>query len=1139
MRGLLVAQFFGAFNDNAWKMIVIALALGAGTATGEESQRQELLQTTLAFLALTVPLMLVSLPAGALSDRVSKRSVILWMKMTEFALMSLGAVVLFFLPGNTAATFGVLALMGVQSAIFSPAKYGILPEILPAARLSSGNGLLELWTFVAIIAGTAVAGPMLGLAEGLSEESSKTAALAPFLLAILAIVGWHFARSIPRVPAARAEGGVAETIRSARQVIREDRVLRLSICGQCFYWGIASLVGAVVIVFGKAEPFDLGKNAGILLAVFGLGVGGGSVLAGKLSRDKVEYGLIPLGAMGLASFLFLLGLCSPTLWFSFVLMVGMGVSSGLIVVPLNALLQSRSPEDRRGAVIAFANVLVFGGMIAGNLVGLAMSELGGLPARGVLVGAAVLTAAGTIWSLKLLPDAFLRLVLVLLTHTFYRVTVRGARKVPQEGGALLVPNHVSFVDGLFLLASVDRRVRFLVDSSYFKHRIYGPFLRSLGALEISSAGGPRVVLKAMRDAGKYLEEGEVVCIFAEGQLSRTGTLQPFQRGLERIVRGRDAVVVPVFLDRVWGSIFSRDGGRFLTKIPKRVPYPVTVAIGDPLPSDTSVAGVRQAVVALGEEAWAERKKDRPPLPVSMVRVLRSHPFRLAFADPTRDRVSSFGALTAAVAVAEKLRTSWSPTQNVGILLPPSVAGATVNLAASLSGKTTVNLNYTVGVSALESAVRQSEIKTVVTSRAFLEAADIELPDNLEPIWIEDIAATIGASDKLRAALRAALTPARRLVRSLSGGRDSDVDEVATIIFSSGSTGDPKGVLLTHFNIDSNVEGVGQVMRVDKHDRMLGILPHFHSFGYMALWFAIQQGVGTVFLPNPLDAAAVGEMVQRHRVTILIATPTFLQVYMRRCTPAQFGSLRIVLAGAEKLNTNVSQAFEDFFGIRPLEGYGTTECAPAIAISSLDFRAPGFYQPGSRRGSVGQILPGVAVRVVDPEDHSVEREAGESGMLLVKGPNVMKGYLGRDDLTSEVLRDGWYTTGDIAYVDEHGFLFITDRLSRFSKIGGEMVPHGKVEQALHTAAESDVQIFAVTAVPDERKGERLAVLSTIEPDRVPAIVDKLGEIGLPNLFIPRVDSFVAVEQLPLLGTGKLDLREMKRLASEALTDGPKD
>jgi acyl-[acyl-carrier-protein]-phospholipid O-acyltransferase/long-chain-fatty-acid--[acyl-carrier-protein] ligase len=359
-----------------------------------------------------------------------------------------------------------------------------------------------------------------------------------------------------------------------------------------------------------------------------------------------------------------------------------------------------------------------------------------------------------------------------------------------------------------------------------------------------------------------------------------------------------------------------------------------------------------------------------------------------------------------------------------------------------------------------------------------------------------------------------------------------IDDLATIIFSSGSTGEPKGVMLSHYSIDANAQGATQVLHLYQEERVLGILPFFHSFGYLVFWFVMFNSAGLVFYPSPVDAAAIGELVRRQRVTFLVTTPTFLQLYMRRCTPEQFSSLRVVLTGAEKLPLRLYEAFKDRFGIEPIEGYGVTECAPVIAVNCPDFRAAGYYQPASRRGTVGQPLPGVSVKIVDPDTY-VPVTPGSPGMLLVKGPNVMTGYLGREDLTASVMHDGWYITGDIAILDDDGFLTITDRLSRFSKIGGEMVPHGKVEEALHEAAGSETQVFAVTGIPDERKGEQLAVLHTIDESRIPTILDELSSNGLPNLFIPPRGNFVKVEALPVLGTGKMDLRALKRIAMERL------
>src|SRR5690606_7771246 len=546
-------------------------------------------------------------------------------------------------------------------------------------------------------------------------------------------------------------------------------------------------------------------------------------------------------------------------------------------------------------------------------------------------------------------------------------------------------------------------------------------MKAIGAIPISTSGDPKTILRALKNAGAALDAGEVVCIFPEGQITRTGMLLPFRRGLERIVKGRSAAIVPVYLDRVWGSLFSWSDGRFLWKWPRRVPYPVSVVYGDPLPSGTPVGEIRRAVEELGADAWMLRRKDARPLHSELIRTMRRGPWRLAFADRERPRVSRLGALAGSVAIARAMRPRWAESERIGILLPASVAGALSNVAASLTGRPSVNLNPTAGREGMTSAARQAGLRSVLTSRRFVEKAKIELPDGVEPIWIEEVAGTIKLGQRVVAMLAALFLPRRLLERACGARGRISPDDVATVIFSSGSTGEPKGVLLTHFNVESNIAALSQVVRVRKTDRLLGVLPFFHSFGYAALWFASAEGIATVFHPNPLDAAAIGELVPRYRATILIGTPSFLQVWMRRCTPAQFGSLRLVLAGAERLPESLALAFEDHFGIRPLSAYGAPECAPAGAVSVPDYRAPGFFQAGSRRGTVGHPLPGVRVRIVDPnEDFDPERTKplapGESGLVVVRGPNITIGYLGRDDLTREVLRGGWYLTGDIGTLD---------------------------------------------------------------------------------------------------------------------------
>lgn len=472
---------------------------------------------------------------------------------------------------------------------------------------------------------------------------------------------------------------------------------------------------------------------------------------------------------------------------------------------------------------------------------------------------------------------------------------------------------------------------------------------------------------------------------------------------------------------------------------------------------------------------------------------------------------------------------------VGVLVPPTVAAATTNTALSVDGRVAVNLNYSVSVSVLNACIELTGIRHVITSRLaaaeFKKRMGLDLAElNAELIYLEDFRKTITLWDKISGALKAKL-PAGMLVRRL-GIDKIQPDDTLTIIFTSGSTGVPKGVQLTHTNIASNVEAIEKVVRLAPSDTIVGFLPFFHSFGFtVTLWAALKLNIASVFHSSPLDARKIGQLCQDYCGTVLLATPTFLRGFLRRIEPEMFQTLDVVVTGAEKLPMELADAFEERFGIRPVEGYGTTELSPLVSVNIPPSRA---FEAGSgiREGTVGQPVEGVMVKVTDLE---TDEQLGpdQSGMLWVKGPNVMKGYYKRDDLTNESIVDGWYKTGDVALIDSDGFIKITGRMSRFSKIGGEMVPHIQIEEAINDLLgdeDEEELLAAVTAVPDEKKGERLIVLHLPDQGDIDAVRTALAEEkGLPNLFIPSRDSFLEVPQLPILGTGKLDLKGIKDLA----------
>lgn len=1116
---LIATQFQGAFSDNLLKLFVTFLFL----AMGLTQARRDLFVVLVIPLLFAVPFLLFSMAGGFLADRYSKRSVIIGTKVAELgvALVALAGFLSRSVPVECAAIF----LFGTQAALFGPSKYGVLPELLPNERLSWGNGILELGTFLAIITGMVAAGL-------LSERWQGDPAWAGLLLLALAATGLAASLGITPVVAANPSkqlrinplGDLWDQMR----VIREDRVLALAVLGNVYFWFLGSLLIINILLYATDVLKVQESQASLLLAAVSIGIGIGSFVAGWVSGGKIEYGLIPLGACGITVMTALLAWPGLTFGEAGAELGLVGFFAGFFAVPINALIQHRPDPSKKGGVIAAANLLSFVGIALQPVAQFLLIRLGHPSPAKVFLLSALGTLAATIYVLCLLPDALLRLVLWLATHSIYRIRVEGRENIPARGGALFVSNHMSFVDALLVLASTDRRVRFLMFKDFYELPFVRPFAKVLGVIPISSLQRPRELIQSLREASDTIRAGHVVCIFAEGQITRIGQLLPFRRGLERIMQHVEAPIVPVCLDGVWGSIFSYEKGRFLWKLPHRVPYPVTVSYGKPLPATTAAFEVRQATQDLQAEAYRTRKQRMRMLQRAWVTMARRHPFRFAMADGRTPRMRTGGALLGAIVLARRLRCQWRSQKMVGILLPPSVAGALVNFAALLAGKVPVNLNYTLSAETLASSTRQCELATVVTSREFLEKVDLEPP--ARAVYLEELAKGIGAGEKLLAALLA-LLPAPRLEKALGSEGRRTIDDLATVIFSSGSTGDPKGVMLSHYNIVSNIEQVGQTFMLRANDRLLGVLPFFHSFGFtVTLWLPAVLGVGVVYHVSPLDAKAISALVREYKVTFLLATPTFLQGYIRRCSPEDFGSLQFVMVGAEKLPERVALAFEDTFGVRPLEGYGTTECSPVVAVNRQDYRAAGFRQVGAKRGKIGHPLPGVSVRIVDPET-MVPVPMGQSGLLLVRGPNVMQGYLNRPDKSAEVLLDGWYVTGDIAQLDEDGFLMITDRLSRFSKIGGEMVPQFKVEEKLQELAGAAEQCFVVTSVPDLRKGERLVVLHTLNEDKFRAVLERLPECGLPNLWTPRANQFFRVDALPVLGTGKLDLRRIREIAEQ--------
>ncbi len=792
--------------------------------------------------------------------------------------------------------------------------------------------------------------------------------------------------------------------------------------------------------------------------------------------------------------------------------------------PLSALRQRKAQAFGWHGNVRSTGIL----LAVGILFTLGAAQVGAHHGFLVVAGMALLL---TLLSLLVLRDFCLRFLMRLLVRLLYRVRTTGMENVPLEGPALLIANHASYMDALLLSATTRRRIRFLMSRQIYEEwRFLLPFFRMFGVIPVSSEESPRKIAEALRTARRALDDGFLVCVFPEGGITRTGTVRAFRRGFERIVRGTTHPIVPVYLGGSWGTILHYYQGQLVRKWFRMGlrRYPVNILFGRPLPSTTPVFDVRQAVMELSVDYFNARKAEHRSIGELFVHEARRNWRDSAARDTISDTEWTWGRiLVAAIAMQRALAARLGGARYVGILLPPCCGAMLANVTVTLSNRIAVNLNFTTSRDAFASSVAQCGIRTVLTSRSFLERfPQLPLPDGAA-VFIEDLAKTLTPPAKLAALLRARLLPASLLSKAAR----SQADDVAFVLFSSGSTGAPKGIMLSHHNVLSMLESLRMIFATSPQDRICGALPLFHSFGLMVtVWYPLLSHVQTTFHTNPLDAPTIARIVREDRCTLLLTTPTFLALYLRKAEPEDFRSLRFVLTGAEKLKDSVTHAFEEKFGLRPLEAYGATELSPGIAVSVPHGTGGGIVHEGWRQGRVGHPIPGIATKVLDP-DTGAPMPPGKPGLLYLKGPNLMLGYLGRPDLTEEAIRDGWYCTGDIAFVDEDGFIGLTDRLSRFSKIAGEMVPHVAVEEALLAASGLNGPVLAVASVPDDKKGERLVVLYTPDCGDPEWLWNALEQSELPNLWRPAKADYYPVDAIPLLGTGKTDLGAIRALARE--------
>ena len=1114
---LFWCQFFSAFNDNFLKnALALLILLKIGGQAAEPL-------VTLAGGIFIAPFFLLSAFGGQLADRFDKALVARRLKLVEIGAAAIA--VAGFQLDSLPLLFLALFLFGLIGALFGPIKYGILPDHLRREELPAGNALVEGATFLAILGGT--------IAGGVAMEGGGNPAMLGVAMMVFALLCWGSSLFIPRTAQAAPDLTIdpnifGSTVRLVNELWTETRLWRCAVVTSTFW-----LVGAIML--SLLPPLVMHTLDGaetvvtIHLAVFAVAIGVGSGLASWLSAGRIILLPTAVGALLIGLFSLDLGLtllrlpppdataalaasaffARPIAWRAAIDLGMVAVAGGLMIVPSFAAIQAWAAPQRRARIVAAVNVLNAAFMVGGALVVALLQNAGvGIPV--LFLGIAAVGLLAALWIGKTMPTNAVRDFVSIVLRAFYRVEVKGLENLDKVGThAIIALNHVSFLDGAVALSILNKEPIFAVDHGFAQRWWVKPLLRLTRAMPLDPARplATRTLIHAVRN-------GETLVIFPEGRITVTGQLMKVYDGAALIAEKSGAMVVPVRIEGLEATIFSRLSRsqvrrRWFPKVRVTVLEPVRLVVDDALKGKAR----RQAAGALLYQIMSDLIFRTTPTDRTVVEaVVEAAKIqgwrRIAIEDPIAGKLGYRKLLMGACVLAGKFEALAGEGEAVGVMLPNANGAAATLLGMMSAGRIPAMINFTAGVANIQAACTAAEVRTIVTSRGFVDRARLDklvdtLTETLRIIYLEDLRGTISIGDKIRARIRyrRALVP-------------RNADDSAAILFTSGSEGTPKGVVLSHRNMLCNAAQAAARIDFGRTDKVFNTLPVFHAFGLtVGLVLPLVSGVPVFLYPSPLHYRIVPELVYGANATILFGTDTFLSGYARAAHPYDFRSVRYVLAGAEPVKEATRRLWSEKFGLRILEGYGVTETAPALALNTPMF---------NRFGTVGRLLPGIEARL-DPVP-GIE----EGGRLYVRGPNVMLGYLKAD--RPSVLtppEDGWHDTGDIVTIDREGFVTIKGRAKRFAKIGGEMISLAAVEN-LASELWPNAQSAVVTQ-PDPRRGERLVLVTEEKGATRAALQAYAKNKGAPDLLAPA--EVMLVDKLPVLGSGKADLVSVARLVGE--------
>lgn len=1091
---------------------------------------------------ILLPFIFLFSPAGFLSDKYSKVQIIRVASLAAIGITTL--ILLSYVMGWFWVAFALTFLLAAQSAIYGPAKYGLIKEMAGNEQLTSANAMVQSVTIVSILAGAVIYS--IFFESLLANQSRDTGEILQYIyplgFALIATSVVEFLLSLQLIKTVQIKKSMQfepkkyanlTYLRGNMKLLQKNQTVWLSIIGLSVFWGISQLV---VAIFGEHLKSKMGIDNTVvaqgILALSGVGIVVGSLLVSRLSRHYIETGIIPIGALGVTASLFLIPLFD-SLTVLGILFFFYGLFSGLFIVPLNTLIQFATPKRMMGKVLAGNNFMQYLSMFAFLLL-TTLFAYAGFESSALFMVVMLVALLGFFYTVLKLPQSMVRFVVRFFFGLQYKVEVEGLNNLKGSRGTLLLGNHVSFLDWAFLQIAYPKQIRFVIDRSYYELWYLRPIFKFFKTIPISTRGGTH----ALKLVGDALEQGDTVALFPEGYLSRNGHMGQFQKGFEiAVAEVHNAVIVPFYLRGLWEGGFSHAS----TKLKKRQQKDVSVVFGKAMPIGSTAIEVKEAVFKLSINSWKSYSSRLSCIQGAWIKEAKEVGAKLSVADSTGVELTGYKFITAVLLMRGAFKKFLGQEQNIGLIVPTSAGGSIANMATLTLGKTIVNLNYSSGTNALKHAIKLANIKQIITSKQFitkLKAKGFDLDEALEGVevfYLEDIKANMSKLSQLLTFLQARFLPTT-LLRLLYIKKVANSD-TAAILFSSGSEGMPKGIELSHQNIMGNIKQITTVLNANERDVMLGTLPIFHSFGLtVSTLLPLIEGIPVVCHPDPTDGYGIAKLSSKYNATFLFATATFFRLYARntKIHPLMFDSLRMVIGGAEKLPKEVRELFKEKFGKTILEGYGTTETTPVASCNIHDALVPETYhvQVGNKFGTIGLAMPGSSFMIVDPQSFK-PLKVGEDGMILIGGTQVMKGYLGDEAKTGSVIKEiegiRWYITGDKGYLDEDGFLTIVDRYSRFAKIGGEMIGLGLVESEIQKLLGENDQI-AVTAVPDDKKGEKVVLLLEGEKE-LEVLKEEIKGLEMNPLYLP--SAYYKVAEIPKLGTGKADFNGAKRLALELI------